>query len=111
MVYIKWNLNIILFKIYRLPKISLETKGIDCRQICLNRIQRTARFGSFTNHMSPSPLQNNIERTQTICGALYFGNETGFHDSRSCGEEGGVTDTTGGRDQLSSASIDRLVRD
>jgi hypothetical protein len=60
--------------------------------------------------MSPPPLQDHIERTETISGTLDLRDETRFHDSGRGGQERGVADSTGSRDQLSAAAVDRLLR-
>ena len=94
-----------------LPKISLEAKGINSRQISLNRIQGTSGFCGLTDDMSPPPLQDHIEGTETISRTLDLRGETGLHDSGRGGQEGRVANSTSSRDQLTAAAVDRLLRD
>ena len=92
------------------PQIGLEAKRVDCRDKGFDDVQRGARDGSVLCNVASATSQNAVNSRNAVGGRLYFYEQVGLHEARSCHQKSRVSNSAGGRDNLASSPVNRFIR-
>ena len=89
-------------------EISSETEGFQDREISLDLVERSTGALLFSNDVSTTLVQARVDTTDGVLGTLDVDEEDGLLEARLGGEGGGVDDTTGSGDDLSTTTMDGI---
>mmetsp|Transcript_12895 Transcript_12895/g.15989 ORF Transcript_12895/g.15989 Transcript_12895/m.15989 type:complete len:222 (-) Transcript_12895:1723-2388(-) len=91
-----------------LSQVLGETEGFSDRQVSLADDQRSSRNGLLTNHNSSSLSESLIDSTHSVIRGLDFAEEDGLLEAGLSSEAGGVEDTSGSGNNLTSTSVNSV---
>ena len=83
-----------------------ETKGLSDREISLYNEEGGSGNGLFTDNDTSSLSEGLIDATHGVVGALNLAKEDGLNEAGLCSELRSVVNTSSGRDDLTTTSVD-----
>mmetsp|Transcript_1469 Transcript_1469/g.1762 ORF Transcript_1469/g.1762 Transcript_1469/m.1762 type:complete len:284 (+) Transcript_1469:187-1038(+) len=85
-----------------------ETKGLTDGQVSFHEHERSTYNGLFRDNDTSSLGETLVDTTNSILRGLNFTEEDGFLELRGSGELRSVEDSSGGRDDLTTTSMDSI---
>jgi hypothetical protein len=89
-------------------QVSRETERLVDREVSLDSDHRGTRALLLREDVTTATVKNTIDTTDSRVGALDFDQEDGFLDTRAGSENGSVDNTTAGRDDLTTTTMDSI---